>query len=67
VSAGEWIAASAFSCPDGNGRRVRSRPNRFAVAPGHTAPDVESVVKEYPHFWILEKRGKAGEVSENLE
>src|SRR4029453_3760537 len=46
---------------------VRSRPNRFAVAPGHTAPDVESVVKEHPHFWILEKRGKAGEVSENLE
>jgi hypothetical protein len=48
-------------------QEVRSRPNRFAVSPGHTAPDVESVVKEYPHFWILEKRGKAGEVSENLE
>jgi hypothetical protein len=46
---------------------VRSLPNRFAVAPGNTAPDVESVVKEYPHFWILETRGKAGEVSENLE
>ena len=50
---------------------VRSRAERFAVAPGHTAtdvePGVEAVVKEYEHFWIVEKRGKAGEVAENLE
>jgi hypothetical protein len=39
---------------------VRSRANRFAVAPGHTAIDLEQVVKEYPHFWIIEKRGEAG-------
>ena len=48
-------------------QEVRSRPNRFAVAPGHTAPGVEEVVTEYPHFWILEKRGEAGEVAANLE
>jgi hypothetical protein len=50
---------------------VRSRAERFAVAPGHTAtdvePGVEEVVKEYPHFWIVEKRGKAREVAKNLE
>ena len=46
---------------------VRSRPERFAVAPGHTAnvvePGVEEVVKEYEHFWIVEKRGEAGEIA----
>ena len=47
-------------------REVRSRPNRFAVAPGHVAADVEEVVAEYPHFWIIEKRGEAGDVAEKL-
>ena len=47
-------------------REVRSRENRFAVAPGHTATDVEDVVNEYPHFWIVEKRGEAGDVAEEL-
>jgi hypothetical protein len=52
-------------------REVRSRPERFAVAPGHTAndlePGVEEVVKKYEHFWIVEKRGKAGEEAAKLE
>lgn len=51
-------------------REVRSRPERFAVAPGHTAmdvePEAEEVVKKYEHFWIVEKRGEAGEVAEKL-
>ncbi len=42
---------------------VRSRATRFAVAPGLAAIDVEEVVKEYPHFWIIEKRGEAGDVA----
>jgi hypothetical protein len=50
---------------------VRSRAERFAVAPGHTATDVEPgvevVVKEYEHFWIVEKRGKAGEIAAERE
>src|SRR5215208_8375325 len=52
-------------------QEVRSRPERFAVAPGHTAIDVEpwveEVVKEYQHFWIVEKRGVAGDVAEERE
>jgi hypothetical protein len=48
-------------------REVRSRPERFAVAPGHTAieiePGVEEVVEKYEHFWIVEKRGEAGEIA----
>jgi hypothetical protein len=48
-------------------QEVRSRANRFAVAPGHIAADVEELVEEYRDFWVVEKRGKAGEVAENLE
>jgi hypothetical protein len=45
---------------------VRARPNRFAVAPGHTTPEVEQVIKEYRHFWIVEKAGEAGQAAEKL-
>jgi hypothetical protein len=52
-------------------REVRSQPERFAVAPGHTAidvePGVEEVVKRYEHFWIVEKRGQAGEIAAKRE
>jgi|SRR5512139_1535967 hypothetical protein len=48
-------------------QEVRSRAERFAVAPGHTAidlePGVEEVVKRYEHFWIVEKRGEAADVA----
>ena len=47
-------------------QEVRSQANRFAVAPGHTANHAEQVVKEYPHFWIIEKRGEAGDVAAKL-
>ena len=48
-------------------REVRSQGNRFAVAPGHIASDIEAVVEEYPHFWIIEKHGEAGRVAAELE
>ena len=47
-------------------QEVRSRPNRFAVAPGHVAADVETLVKEHPLFWVIEKHGEAGAVAEKL-
>ena len=47
-------------------REVRSRPNRFAVAPGHVATDLEAGVEEYPHIWLIEKHGEAGDVAEKL-
>ncbi len=50
----------------GDWREVRSLATRFAVAPGHNDPDYETVVKEYPHYWIVEKRGEAGKVAEEL-
>ena len=46
---------------------TRSQPNRFAVAPGHVATELaESVVHEYPEFWLVEKRGEAKEIVEKL-
>ena len=52
-------------------REVRSRPERFAIAPGHTAidvePGVEEVIKKYEDFWIVEKRGEAGEEAAKRE
>ena len=46
---------------------VRSRPDRFAVAPQHVAHDVEVVVKEYPDFWMVEKQGDAEKIAEELD
>jgi hypothetical protein len=45
---------------------TRAKPNRFAVAPGHVIYDVEVVVKEYPHFWLIEKKGEAGDIAKKL-
>jgi hypothetical protein len=45
---------------------ARAQANRFAVAPEHVAQDLEVVVKKYPHFWLVEKYGEAGEVAEEL-
>jgi hypothetical protein len=45
-------------------KEVRSRGNRFAVAPGHVVAESETVVKEYAHFWVIEKHGEAGDTAE---
>jgi hypothetical protein len=37
------------------------------VAPGHTAAEHEQIVRKYPHFWIIEKHGEAGEVAAEQE
>jgi hypothetical protein len=47
-------------------RKIRSRPTRFAVAPGHVSAEVETVVEEHPNFWMVDKQGKAGEVAKEL-
>jgi hypothetical protein len=47
-------------------RKVRSLPNRFAVAPGHVSADIETVIEEHTHFWIIDKQGTAGELAEKL-
>jgi hypothetical protein len=34
---------------------VRSKPNQFAVAPGHVHPDVEDVIRESERFIVVAK------------
>jgi hypothetical protein len=63
-----WQASCAERIPlsGGEWEKVRSQTNRFAVVPGHVASDLEAVVEEYPHFWLVEKQGEAGAKAEKL-
>ena len=45
-------------------KETRAQGNRFAVTPGHVVAEFETVVKEYPHFWLIEKHGEAGDEAE---
>ena len=46
-------------------RHVRENPMTFAVCPGeaHVFPDVERVVAKHQNYWIVEKKGIAGEIA----
>jgi hypothetical protein len=48
---------------------VRESPTRFLVAPGedHVVPEVEGVVERNEHYWVVEKVGDAGDMSEALD
>jgi hypothetical protein len=35
---------------------IRDEPTRFAVVPGHEAPEIESVVERHPAYLVVEKR-----------
>jgi hypothetical protein len=48
---------------------VRGEPTHFLVAPSdeHVLPAVERIVVKNDRFWVVEKVGRAGEVSEELD
>lgn len=46
---------------------IRSSPVRFPIALGHVVPEVENVVEENERYAIVQKVGKAGEVSAQLD
>lgn len=46
--------------------QVRSRPNRFMIAPGHPYTDAH-VVAEDTRFLVIEKAGRAGAVAKELD
>jgi hypothetical protein len=48
---------------------VRSVATRFLVAPSdeHVLPDIELVVTRHERYWVVEKIGDAGDVSEELD
>jgi hypothetical protein len=64
---GQADCGSRFPLSSWQWNEVRSRPNRFAVAPGHVAPELEIVVKEYEDFWIVEKQGEAAHIAQELD
>jgi len=47
--------------------RVRAVPEHFAVAPDHVEQRFERVVERYPHYWVVEKVGAAGEVAKETD
>jgi hypothetical protein len=62
LNCGSWLSLSQSEWEE-----ARSRSNRFAVAPGHVAGDVEVVVEEYPDFWLVDKQGEAKDIVEELK
>ncbi|MCE3266400.1 MAG: hypothetical protein K0S15_1109 [Solirubrobacterales bacterium] len=73
LAAGFRCECWQLDCPDrmhlsgSEWREVRSQTNRFAVMPGHVATEDETVIEKYPHFWLIEKHGEAGDAAEALE
>jgi hypothetical protein len=67
ASAGTLSCFERIRLTDSDWQQARAKPTRFAVAPDHVAVGVETVVKEMPHFWLVEKDGRAGEVAEKLD
>ena len=47
--------------------RIRSSPVRFPIAVGHEVPDVEDVVEVADGYEVVEKKGKAAEISARLD
>ncbi len=47
--------------------RIRSSSVRFPVAVGHDFPEVENVVEVSDGYAIVQKRGKAAEISDHLD
>jgi hypothetical protein len=47
--------------------RIRSSSVRFPIALGHVVPEVENVVEETERYAIVQKVGKAAEVSDKLD
>jgi hypothetical protein len=45
---------------------VRANPARFALSPGHVAPEIEHVVKREEDHVVIEKRGLAGRIAAKL-
>jgi hypothetical protein len=48
---------------------VRADPAHFFVTPSdeHVRPEVEEIVRRHERYWVIEKRGVAGDVSEELD
>jgi hypothetical protein len=51
----------------GEYEQIRSSPVRFPIALGHDVPEFENVVLLHDRYAVVQKRGKAAEVSVKLD
>ena len=51
----------------GEYEHIRSSPVRFPIKLGHDYPEFETVVAQNEHYAVVQKRGKAAEVSAALD
>jgi hypothetical protein len=71
----DWACECAFACSEpvqltiAEYESVRSEPTHFFVRPSpeHVVETIESVVAQHDRYWIVEKKGRAGDVSEELD
>jgi hypothetical protein len=71
----DWVCECALDCSDpvrltiADYEAVRAEPTHFLVAPSldHVVEAIENVVVRHDRYWIVEKRGHAGDVSEELD
>jgi hypothetical protein len=47
--------------------KIRSRPARFVLVPGHAAPEFERVVEEEERHVVIDKVGLAGNIAAELD
>ncbi len=60
---GNDLCAEEIELTEDEYEHVRADARRFVVAPGHVAPEIESIVEKEPRHWIVEKRGEAAAVA----
>ena len=71
----DWACECSFDCSEPirltipEYEAVRAEPTHFVVAPSqeHVLEPIENVVARHDRYWIVEKRGHAGDVSEELD
>lgn len=64
---GNADCSQTLEIPIAEYEEVRKNPKRFILALGHTADDVEVVVKEQSSYLVVEKLGRPGEIAADLD
>lgn len=76
LTLGDWICECADqSCSDRISMSqeeyevLRANPRRFAVAPSneHVVDEIEDVVERNDCYWVVQKRGTAGELAAEVD
>jgi hypothetical protein len=71
----DWVCECAFACSEPvqltirEYEAVRAEPTHFLVVPAdeHVLHPIEAVVQRHDRYWVVEKMGRAGDISEDLD